>query len=182
MRMTAFQFNKEPGAILRDRANALAKELQESPDKSDFLEVIEFDLADESYAIATDHVLEVYPFDFLTPLPGTKSFISGITNVRGRILAVLDIKKFFDLPAEGIADSHQILVVTTPEMDFGLLADKVAGIRQVPRASIQPPLPTFIGVGKNYITGVTAERVVILDPLRISADPTLLVQDEMEQG
>lgn len=166
--------------VLRTRAQALAREPENRQATVAALEVIEFGLAHERYAIEAAYVREVHPLEDLTPLPGTPPFVAGIVNVRGRILAVIDIKKFFDLPEQGITDAHKIILVYTADMELGILADTVTGMRSVPLDTIQPSLPTFTGLREEYLKGVTAERLVILDAARILADRKIIVHDEVE--
>ena len=90
------QTSKEKKTILKARAKALALEPEREKRKGEYLEVVEFLLAYETYAIETAYVREVYPLKELTVLPCTPPFVLGIINVRGQILSVIDIKKFFD--------------------------------------------------------------------------------------
>src|SRR5579862_5079064 len=128
--------------ILRDRAQALARPPASAPAASTMLELLEFRLASERYAVETRHVQEVHPLRDLTPLPGTPPFVLGIVNVRGRILPVLDLKKFFELPEQGLTDLHRIIRVRGNDLELGLLADVIVGVRSVTVDSLQPSLPT----------------------------------------
>lgn len=165
--------------ILRDRAKALA---QPPADEAEAvrLDVLEFRLAEERYAVEIRHVNEVYPLKDLTPLPGTPAFVLGIVNVRGRILPVVDLRKFFDLPEEGLTDLHRIILVQGNGLELGLLADSAVGVRSIPVDSLQPSLPTLTGIRSDYLKGVTAERLVVLDVARLLADSNIIVHDELE--
>jgi purine-binding chemotaxis protein CheW len=87
----------EKKQILQARARALAEESKKD-EGAQSVEVVEFLLASERYGIKSDCVREIYPMKQFTPLPCTPSFVLGIISVRGQILSVIDIKKFFDLP------------------------------------------------------------------------------------
>ena len=166
--------------ILRARALALAHDPERRTTTAGVLEVIEFGLAHERYAIEAAFVREVHPLENLAPLPGTPPFLAGIVNVRGRIVPVIDIKKFFDLPEAGITDAHMLLLVHAEEMEVGILADTVVGVRSISHETIQPALPTLTGLREEYLKGVTAERLVILDAARILADRRIIIHDEVE--
>jgi purine-binding chemotaxis protein CheW len=166
--------------ILRARAKALARKPESQQATVAALEVIEFGLAHERYAIEAAYVREVRPLEDLTPLPGTPPFLAGIVNVRGRILPVIDIRKFFDLPEAGITDAHKIILVHAVEMELGILADTVVGVRSIPLDTIQSSLPTLTGLREDYLKGLTAERLVILDVARILLDRRIVVHDEVE--
>jgi purine-binding chemotaxis protein CheW len=144
------------------------------------LELLEFHLAQERYALESRWVREVLIFKELTPLPGCPAFVLGIVNVRGRILPVLDIKRFFDLPEKGLTDLHRIILVSGNDLELGLLADSIVGVRSVPMADLQSTLPTLTGVRSDYLKGVTADRLVVLDLGRILADPKIIVHEEVD--
>jgi purine-binding chemotaxis protein CheW len=122
----------------------------------------------------------VYPLKDLTPLPCTPEFLLGVVNVRGRIMPVINIKKFFDLPDKGLSDLHRIILVRGNDLELGLLADVIVGVRTVPLDSLQTSLPTFTGIRSDYLKGVTAERLIVLDLDRILADPRIIVHEEVE--
>jgi purine-binding chemotaxis protein CheW len=165
---------------LRARARALARPPVDTPAAETLLEVLEFSLAQERYAIETRYVREVYPLKDLTPLPCTPPFVLGIVNVRGRIVPVFDLKKFFDLPEQGLTDLHRIILIEGNGMELGLLADLTVGVRAIPADTLQPSLPTLTGIRGEYLKGVTAERLVVLDVARILADPKIIVHEEVE--
>lgn len=166
--------------ILRVRARALAVPVRPAPVAGETWAVLEFRLASERYAVEQVHVREVYPLRDLTPLPGTPAFMLGIVNVRGQILPVIDIKRFFDLPDEGITDLHVVIVVQANDMEVGILADSVAGLRLIPRQTVEASLPTLTGIRQQYLKGVTGEHVVILDVPGMLADPRILINDEVD--
>ena len=166
--------------MLRARARVLARAAESAPVGVASLELLEFRLAQESYALETRHVREVYPLRDLTPLPCTPPFVLGIVNVRGRITPVIDIKKFFDLPDKGLTDLHRVILVRGHDLELGLLADVIVGVRTIPEDSLQPSLPTLTGIRADYLKGVTAERLVVLDMDRMLADPKIIVHEEVE--
>ncbi|MDD5180892.1 MAG: chemotaxis protein CheW [Gallionellaceae bacterium] len=166
--------------ILQARAQALASEPGKIQTDAECLRVMEFRLAHERYAVESRHVREVVALENLTPLPGAPAFVCGIVNVRGEILSVIDIKKFFDLPQKGLPDLHKIIVLQSDNMLFGVLADTITGVRQIPLAGIQPSLPTLIGIREEYLKGVTPERTVILDAEKLLADEKIIVREQVE--
>lgn len=166
--------------ILRARAQALSRAPQAAAHAEASLEVLEFRLARETYAVETRYVVEVYPLKDLTPVPCTPPFILGIVNVRGRLTAVIDIKKFFGLPEQGLTDLHRVILVRGDDLEFGLLADVMLGVRSIALDTLQPALPTFTEIAAEYVKGLTAERLVLLDLPRIASDPRIVVHEEVD--
>ena len=171
--------NPDIERILRERARVLAQAPGRDHAAEATLEVLEFRLASERYAVENRYVEEAHPLKELTPLPCTPPFVLGIVNVRGRILPVLDIKKLFGLPEEGLTDLHRIILVRGHDLELGLLADVIVGIRRLSIDSLQPSLPTLTGIRAEYLKGVDDERLVVLDLERILTDPSLIVHEEV---
>ncbi|HEY3653661.1 MAG TPA: chemotaxis protein CheW [Steroidobacteraceae bacterium] len=170
----------ETDRILRARAQALARPSSSAPAPSTMLELLEFRLASERYALEIRHVQDVHPLRDLTPLPCTPPFVLGIVNLRGRILPVLDLKKFFELPEQGLTDLHRIILVRGNDLELGLLADVIVGVRSVAADSLQPAPPTFTGIRADYLKGIGEERLVVLDLGRILSDPRIIVHEEVD--
>jgi purine-binding chemotaxis protein CheW len=164
--------------LLRQRAEALARRPPTAASAA-AIELLEFRLARDCYALETRHVREVLPLAELAPVPCTPPFVRGVVNVRGRITTVIDLQQFFELPAHGLADLHHVILVRREGLELGLLADAVAGVRTQPLAGLQPPLPGAPGVRPDHLRGVTADRVLVLDLDRMLADPRINVHEEM---
>jgi purine-binding chemotaxis protein CheW len=171
---------EEKGEILRARALELAREAEEKEKDETHLEVMEFLLANERYALELDFIREIYPLKEFTSLPCTPDFVLGIINIRGQILSIIDLKKFFGLPEKGFTDLDRILILRSDEKEFGILADEIVGVQSIPISNIQPSLPTLSGIRDKYLKGVTGDRIVVLNGERILSDPDIVVHEEME--
>ncbi len=169
---------EEKKKTLKARAVALAEEPKEK-ETGEYIEVIEFLLAYERYAVESNFAREVYPLKELTPLPNVPPFVLGIINVRGQIISVIDIKKFFDLPERGLTDLNRVIILHDKTMEFGILADSIIGVRAIGIDEIQPSLPTLTGIREEYLRGVTKETVVILDAGRLLSDRKIVVHEEV---
>ncbi len=167
---------EEKKKILRERARALARETA-GEEPGEHIEVLEFFLSQERYALETFHIREVALLKELTPLPGTPPFVKGIMNLRGKALSVIDLKKFFDLPEKGMGDRNKIIVLSSARMEFGILADAILGIRKVGLKGLQPLLATLTGIRKDYLKGVTGDRLVVLDAGKILEDKRIVVDE-----
>jgi purine-binding chemotaxis protein CheW len=168
---------EERKRILKARADLLARPYG-AVQVGEVIEIVEFMLADERYGIESGYVREVYPMKDYTPLPCTPPFVLGLLNVRGRIISVIDIKKFFDMHGKGISDLNRVIIIHDCNMEFGILADSILGVGDIALRDIQPPLPTLTGIREEYLRGVTGERTVILDARKLLADKKIIVHEE----
>jgi purine-binding chemotaxis protein CheW len=170
---------EETNNILKERAKALAREQEHKETTEENIEVVEFLLSYERYGIESSYVREVYPLRELTSVPCTPPFVLGIVNVRGQILSIVDIKKFFDLPEKGLGDLNKVIILHSDHMEFGILADVILGVDNVLLSKLQPSLPTLTGIREEYPKGVTDERVVILDAEKLLSDKKFVVHEEV---
>ncbi len=169
---------EERTRILKERAWVLAREIKKK-EEGETIEVVEFLLAKEHYGIESSCIREVYPLKDYTPLPCVPAFVLGLLNVRGRIISVIDIKRFFDMPDKGISDLNKVIIINDEKMEFGILADAILGVREIAIREIGPPLPTLTGIREEFLKGVTGERLVILDAARILADKNIVIHEEV---
>lgn len=161
-------------AILRARARALAREPSREQRPDHYIEILEFMLAYEKYGLDCTFVREVHPLKDITALPGAPAFVAGIVNVRGQIVSVIDLKRFFDLPRKGLTDLNRVIILNDGHMEFGLLVDAVLAVQRLSLDDIQPALPTLTGARANYLQGVTRQHAIILSAAKILADPDIL--------
>lgn len=170
----------EKARLLEERARSLARPRAGAEDAGERVEVVEFFLSYERYAIETVWVREVYPLKAYTPLPCTPTFVLGLVNVRGQILSVIDIRKLFDLPERGLTDLNKVIVLAGHGMELGILADAIAGVTAVPRSELQEGVPTLTGIRDEFLVGVTSGRLIVLDGGRLLSDRCLVVHEEVQ--
>ena len=169
--------NRSDQDILRARATDLARPDSGETSSDAHLDVVEFLLAHECYAIESRFVAEVFPFADITPLPCTPPFVVGIVNFRGSVLSVVDLKFFFQLPAKGLNDRNRAIVLRSDSMEFGVLVDAMRGTRRLAEDALQDGLPTLSGIREKYLKGITADGVVVLDGGKLLADEALVVSE-----
>jgi purine-binding chemotaxis protein CheW len=182
MREDAYDFT-DPEAcrrILKARAKALAREPDRKEQAGAYLQVVEFMVAHERYGIESINIREVCPLRDFTVVPCTPPFVLGIINVRGQIVSVVDLRKFFDLPEKGLTDLNRAIVLHHADMEFAILADLINGVRYVPLSDIQASLPTLTGIRLEYLKGVTTDGMVILDANKILSDKRIVVHESVE--
>ena len=170
---------KEILSRLRKRALALAKEPPLEREDTSVIELVEFTLAAENYGIESRMVREIYPLKDFTPLPGVPSYILGIVNIRGSILPIVDLRIFFNLPEKGLGELNRVIILHDEQMEFGILADKVEGIRVIYDEEILPVPQNITRIGEEYLKGITKNRIIIIDANKLLRDKNLIVNDRV---
>lgn len=162
-------------AILDERARAAARVPDEGLAPSATVELVRFVLGAERYAIETNCVREVLRLKDLTRVPGTPDFVVGVTNLRGQIVAVFDLRRFFSIPAPASTEAARIIVMGQERIEFGILADAVEEVALLRLSTMQEPPASVAGIAKEYVRGVTAEPLIVLDGKVLLHDPRLYI-------
>ena len=170
---------KQKKKILRERADFLTTEVVKEEITGDQFEALEFLLTNERYAIDANYVSEVILLKELTQLPCTPDFILGIINVRGKVIAVIDIKKFFNLPEKGITELNRVIVVKHQDIELGILADEIIGSTHIFPDKLQTSIPTITGINNDYLVGVTEDRLIILNIKDFLLDEKIIINEEI---
>jgi purine-binding chemotaxis protein CheW len=171
---------KRAQAIMKARAEALARAQAPSRSPGSHLDVVLFGLGRERYAIETRFVCEVVRFVDFTPVPRTPDYIVGVANLRGTVLAVVDLRRFFNIPRSGITDLFRIVVLGTDGVELGILADGAHGQAEIAADALLPPPGKVSGIGHAYIRGVTRDALIVLDGAVLLGDQRLFVGGETE--
>jgi purine-binding chemotaxis protein CheW len=90
-------------------------------------------VAGEQYALPVDDVLEVAEYGDVAPVPGAPASVLGVRNVRGNVLAVLDLASVFAI--ERADAPERIAIVEQDGCRAGLAVDSVIGVDHLPDPS-----------------------------------------------
>jgi purine-binding chemotaxis protein CheW len=164
-------------AIFARRAEELAEPVSDENQDQDTLDALVFDLGREQYALPASQVHEVRPVGLLTHLPGTPAFLAGLINVRGRIVAVVDLRPLLGLNTD--TPSTNVVLVTHRAGNVGLLVAGRPIVRPLRMAELADPPPGYLsGLDSTCIRGITPGLVIVLDAERLLADPRLAIHHE----
>ncbi len=165
-------------AVLQARARELAKPPDQDEDSVRLIEIVEFTLGSEHYAFASSLVREVFHLTEITPLPSLPPFVLGVTNVRGRILSVIDLRRLLEFGDTGLTNLNRAIILASGNMELAVLADEVVGVYRSDADKWQKTLPTLVGKRQAFLSGVTKDRVVVLDTEKLLESKDLLVGGE----
>ena len=127
------------------------------------VQLIVFHAGDEEFAVPIGSVREIVRAGPVTPIPDSPDFIKGLINVRGEIVATVDLKNRFSLSAEAVQPKH-VLITQQEDNLFGLSVDEVTEVLRIPQAEIKPPHKLMTKIHEEYVSGVVThqERLIIL--------------------
>jgi purine-binding chemotaxis protein CheW len=159
-----------------DRLERHAMQETEAPEDPESW--VTFDLADEVYALPVDRIQEVLRVDTITRVPHAPAPVRGISNMRGRVLAVVDLRVRLGLPPAPVDAQSRILVISSRERSIGLLVDAARQVTKLLPSAVQPPPPDIVTPRSDFIVGVyrPGETLLIL----LDVDRVLLIQEGTE--
>lgn len=136
-------------------------------------QIVTFKVDERTFGIDVGTVREIKGWQATTPLPHAASYVRGVINLRGVILAVYDLRNRIGLGRTDATSTHVIVVVDVGEQTAGLLVDAVSDIVDIPVSSIRPA-PAVAMDGLDLIEGmaILANDVVAL--LRL---PSVVAED-----
>ncbi|HRD48823.1 MAG TPA: chemotaxis protein CheW [Candidatus Competibacteraceae bacterium] len=173
--------------LLEERARLLARIPEAPRDSRETLELVTFHLGAEYMGLPSALVYETQPLRVLqwAPVPCAPSFIVGILNLRGHLCSIMDLTRFWGLPARPPADKAHVLRVCGgvckdgKAMELALLTDDLPQVCEIPLASLGSAPATLPAQVQNYVRGVSPDLLIVLDLERLLSDPQLIVYDEI---
>ena len=96
---------------------------------------LQFDLGNESYAIALLNVKEVIPVPETTPLPNAPTYYIGIMNLRGQIISIVDLRKRLKINKKEDAE-EAVIIVDFAGVSIGLVVDSINYVLNVATSEI----------------------------------------------
>jgi purine-binding chemotaxis protein CheW len=169
------QFSEAEIELLKLRAERVAAPVREA-DSAGKIFALTATMGSERYALPIDAISAVYQHVAITPLPCVPRYVAGITNVRGRVISVLDLAVI--LGAEGADVNQTALIVTEAEgASIGLRIENLGDVVELSMADLNPVSDHMGLLYPEYFLGIFPDGIALLDVAAIVNDPRLNVDD-----
>ncbi|MBN1537702.1 MAG: chemotaxis protein CheW [Anaerolineales bacterium] len=129
-------------------------------------QLVVFELANECYGVDIGMVEGIIKMQGITAVPHAPSFVEGVTNLRGAVLPVIDLRKRFNLPPVNITKDSRIVTISIDTIKVGMIVDAVSEVLRVPEDAIEPTPPIVTTVDSAFITGIAkidGRLIILLD-------------------
>jgi len=143
-------------------------------------QLVVFELANEHYGVDISMVEGIIKMQLITVVPHAPSFVEGVTNLRGAVLPVIDLRKRFNLPPEELTKNSRIIHIVIGTVRVGMIVDAVSEVLRVPEESIEPTPPLVTTLDSAFITGIAKldGRLIIL----LDLGKVLLINEQEKLG
>lgn len=153
-----------------------------APEKVEpMLQLIVFQLGAEEYAVRIGQVKEITVTPEIARMPRTPEFLKGVANIRGELIAVLDLEERFLIAPSALTSKEKerdartyTLVVEAADYAIGILVRQMPQATTVPLALLEraPEFFQTLSVNDKYIEGLlrlaeSSRVIILLDLLRL---------------
>ena len=148
---------ERPFELLREidrRARAAAQGRSETVATGPEWVGVAFRLGGEAFLLAREETREVLAYPAaITRVPGARPWIRGLSNVRGQLLPVIDLRAFLGAGPAAVARSSRVLIANHREIPAGLVVDEVKGFRRFYESEFSADLPPTLLRCERYLAG-----------------------------
>lgn len=112
------------------------------------------DLDGQEYAIAIQNVVDIINVQPVTRVPSCPDFVCGITNLRGKVIPIIDVRLRFGKLQQDYNERTCIIVVELGDLSVGMIVDSVKEVITLDDEQISPPPSFQNGVDIRFINGI----------------------------
>ncbi len=152
--------------------------------EADVIQLIIFNLGEEEFGVRIDEIREIIETKDITSIPDSPEFIKGLTNVRGEIVAAIDLRARFFLIEEKDYESKHIIITEQEKNLFGVMVDEVTEVMRLPEANIKMAPDIITRMNRKYVNGlITLEDrlIILLDLKKVLSEEELIKLSEINR-
>jgi purine-binding chemotaxis protein CheW len=141
-------------------------------------QIVVFELGGEDFGVDIAAVQSIIKMQTITRMPRSPLFVEGVTNLRGKVLPVIDLRQRFGMTSKTADSSSRIIVISDHQIEVGMIVDGVSEVLTIPANAVEPAPAIATTVDSSFITGLAKldNRLVIL----LNLERVLSVQEQAE--
>lgn len=132
--------------------------------------VIVFQLKNQQYGVDIQQIRSIERLQNITTIPNTSDFIKGVINLRGEVIAIIDLRERLNIDQVDITDNTRVLIVSVDQVQIGLIVDAATDVLDIDPTSIDPS-PEIVGdIDVTFVKGVAKledKLLILLDLARV---------------
>jgi purine-binding chemotaxis protein CheW len=134
--------------------------------KKNSSQFVGFQLAEQEYAFRIEQIQEIVILDQVTKTPQVPPFVEGVSNLRGSIIPIINLRKLFEMEPRPVDAETRTIVVNVGTRTMGCTVDNVSQVMRIAQENIHAAPETITSDGAAYISGfarVNNKLVILLD-------------------
>jgi purine-binding chemotaxis protein CheW len=153
----------------------MKKEEKTSPEQ--FLSFVVFRIGEELFGINIFQVKEITNMAEISSLPNPPPFISGLIDLRGTLIPILDVRKKLGFPVFNPTKRARILIVSIKGRLAGFVADEVKDVVRIEKEKVKTPPLLLRESGADIFQGIfkiDSKVVFVLDMERLFTEKEIM--------
>lgn len=161
------EVNNLKETTLEEIKKEVANTQQEKAKSGERIQLIVFKLAGEEYALPIDDIKEVVLTPYIAKIPQTPHYIKGVANIRGNIIAIMDMDERLNLNGKQTETfGSYTLVIASDEFKVGILVTEVPNTLNTFKSEIDTTseIMQFSSLSKDSVKGIVkdGDRLIML--------------------
>lgn len=142
------------------------------------MQFVGFQLVDQEYAFRIEQIQEIVIPDRVTRMPQVPDYVEGVSNLRGTIIPIINLRRLFDLPPKEKDPETRTMVVNVGPRTIGCTVDAVTRVIRIAPEQIQPAPEIAKSESSAYIAGFAKidDRLIVLLEIEELLDPAKMEQ------
>ena len=148
------------------------------------VKMLTFSLDNVFYGVDVNQVREVKNFEGATPVPCAPSYVKGVTNLRGEVVPVIDLRKCIGLSPRTGNDSG-IMVVVQDKHPIGVIVDSVIEVLTLRKKDVETDPQSLLTDRSDGVIGIAKhdkDLIVLLDIIKVLSNDNLSNMKESMKG
>jgi len=140
------------------------------------IKMLTFSLDNVFYGVNVNQVLEVKNFEGATPVPYAPHYVKGVTNLRGEVVPVIDLRKRIGLSDKKEKDDAGIMMIVQDKHPIGVIVDSVIEVLTLQKKDMETDPESLITDRSDGVIGVAKhdkDLIVLLDMLKVLSKDNL---------
>jgi Chemotaxis signal transduction protein len=142
--------------------------------------MLTFSLDNVLYGVNVSQVREVKNFEGVTPVPYAPVYVRGVTNLRGEVVPVIDLRKRFELDSNK-AETSNIMIIVQDKHPVGIMVDSVMEVLTLPKSDIETNPDSLIVDKSEAVLGIAKhdkDLIIILDLVKVISRDALNMKED----
>lgn len=159
-------------------------------------QIIVFKLDEKMYGVNIDQIREITRIGEISPVPNSPSYIEGVTNLRGQVTTVIDLRKRLGMSSKTFDKQNRMMITESENNSEGVIVDSVAEVTMIPKADIEetPEIARASKDKSSYLKGIgkkDGKLIILVDlnellatkaPIEIDATVPLLEAEPLRNN
>jgi len=149
------------------------------------LQMLTFSLDNVSYGVNVHQVREVKNFEGVTPVPYAPPYVKGVTNLRGEVIPVIDLRKRFGNSTKKEGEDNGIMIIVQDKRPIGVMVDSVQEVLTLPKKDIESNTDGLIVDRNQAILGVAKHDknlIILLDLMKVVSKEDIEAVKKVPKG